>query len=141
MSASNPKLRTLVVDDDESMAKLLGLTLKREFSSELELTTTVDSTMVWGLAAEGKVDLCITDMDMPAINGFKLLKQLKQLNPLTQVIFLTAHPTIEAARSAFALGVDEFLSKPVNQSQLCNAVAFLAARIRRWQVDLIPSNV
>lgn len=141
MSASNTKLRTLVVDDDESMAKLLGLTLKREFSSELELTTTIDPTMVWGLAAEGKVDLCITDMDMPAINGFKLLKQLKQLNPLTQVIFLTAHPTIEAARSAFSLGVDEFLPKPVNLRDLSNAVAFLSARINRWRFDLIASSL
>ncbi len=141
MITADSKLRALVVDDDESMAKLLGTTLSREFASELELTTTIDPTMVWGLAAEGKVDLCISDMDMPSINGFKLLKQLKQLNPLTQVIFLTAQPTVEAARSAFALGVDEFLPKPVNLRELCKAVAYLSARIRRFQLDLIAHSV
>ncbi len=130
------KYRTLVVDDDPSMVKLIAATLTRRMSDLLEVTTTLEPAYVWGMAATGNVDICITDMDMPSINGFKLLKQLKELNPLTQVIFLTAHPTREAARSAFAMGADDFLAKPIDVDLLCDTMRFMTARCARWQREL-----
>ena len=139
MDSIERKLQLLVVDDDASMAKLIGATLSKEFVESHDLTVTIEPTLVWGLAAKGDVDICVTDMDMPQINGFKLLKQLKQINPLTQVIFLTAHPTMDAAKSAFSLGADEFLPKPVNLRDLCNSVRYLSSRINRWKTELIST--
>ncbi len=91
MTNSGYRFRTLIVDDDSSIIKLIAATLNRKMSDVLEVTSTLEPTYVWGMAASGQVDICVTDMNMPMINGFKLLKQLKELNPLTQVIFLTAH--------------------------------------------------
>ncbi len=134
---SGHKLRTLIVDDDASMTRLVAATLNRCMSDSLDITSTIEPAHVWGLAASGSVDICVTDMNMPAINGFKLLKQLKELNPLTQVIFLTAHPTVEAARSALAMGVDDFLAKPLDIDQLCTSLRFMADRVHRWECQLI----
>ena len=136
MTDSATRYQTLVVDDDAAMVKLIASALNRRMSDVLDVSSTIEPAYVWGMAASGKVDICITDMNMPAINGFKLLKQLKELNPLTQVIFLTAHPTFEAARSAFAMGADDFLSKPVDLDTLCQSVSFMAARAKRWSVEL-----
>ncbi len=136
MSLEPARFRTLIVDDDPLMVRLIGTMLKRHMSESLEITTTVEPAYVWGMAAGGHVDICITDMNMPAINGFKLLKQLKELNPLTQVIFLTAHPTLEAARSALSMGADDFIAKPLNVEVLCDSVRFLVSRARRWQSEL-----
>ena len=134
------KLRLLVVDDDESMAQLIGKTLAKEFATTHQVTIATEGALVWGLAAKGEVDVCVTDMDMPDINGFRLLKELKHINPLTQVIFLTAHPTIDAARSAVTMGADDFLPKPVNLRNLCNSVTYSSTRIRRWQSELIVAE-
>ncbi len=131
------KLRVLVVDDDEAFAKLVGVTLANEFETTHEVRYATDPAQVWGSVAQREVDLCVTDMDMPDIDGFMLLKHLKEFNPLAQVIFLTAYPTLEAARSAFTLGADDFLTKPVNFNTLFNAVLYLSSRINRWQLDMI----
>lgn len=137
MAASAQKLGTLIVDDDISMVKLVEATLNRQFSELLDIRGTVEPGYVWGLVASRKVDICVTDMNMPTINGFKLLQQLKDINPLTQVIFLTAHPTFEAAQSAFKMGADDFLAKPVDLDMLCESIRFMANRAARWQVELI----
>lgn len=137
MTEAKQKFQTLIVDDDPSMVRLIASMLNRRLSDVLDVTSTVEPAYVWGMAASGNVDICITDMHMPSVNGFKLLKQLKDLNPLTQVIFLTAHPTIEAARSAFSMGADDFLSKPINVETLCDSLRFMAARASRWQTELV----
>ena len=136
MTDSAARYRTLIVDDDAAMVKLIATILNARMSDVLEVTSTIEPAYVWGMAASGNVDICITDMNMPAINGFKLLKQLKELNPLTQVIFLTAHPTLEAARSAFAMGADDFLSKPLDLNTLCSSMKFMADRAKRWSNEL-----
>lgn len=140
MTGDGHKFRTLIVDDDSSIVRLIAATLNRRMSDLLEVSSTIEPAYVWGMAASGKVDICVTDMDMPAINGFRLLRQLKELNPLTQVIFLTAQPTLEAARSAFSLGADDFLAKPLNLDTLCESLRFMAARAARWQVELTREN-
>lgn len=137
VTANLQKFRTLIVDDDSSMVRLVAAMLNRHLSDLLDVTSTIEPAYVWGMAASGNVDICITDMNMPTINGFKLLKQLKELNPLTQVIFLTAHPTVEAARSAFSMGADDFLIKPINMETLCDSMRFMAARAARWKVELV----
>lgn len=141
MQTSETKHHVLVVDDDESIVRLIGATLARRLHATIDVTTTIEPAFAWGRAAEAKVDICITDMNMPHINGFKLLKHLKALNPLTQVIFLTAHPTLEAARSAFVMGADDFLPKPVNLDDLCNCVQFMSSRIARWHRELKTESV
>jgi DNA-binding NtrC family response regulator len=136
-AGTGQKLGTLVVDDDIAIVKLVEATLRRQFPELLEVNGTIDPGYVWGIAATRQVDICVTDMNMPTINGFKLLKQLKDINPLTQVIFLTAHPTFEAAESAFKMGADDFLAKPIDLDLLCESVRFMASRAARWQVELV----
>jgi DNA-binding NtrC family response regulator len=137
MAGIEQKLGTLIVDDDISIVKLVESALRRQFPELLEVSGTIEPGYVWGMAASRKVDICVTDMNMPTINGFKLLKHLKGINPLTQVIFLTAHPTLEAAQSAFMMGVDDFLAKPIDLDMLCESIRFTANRAKRWQVELV----
>ena len=131
------KLKTLIVDDDTMIVKLVKATLDRRMSQWLDVIGTADPGFVWGTAATENVDICITDMNMPSMNGFHLLKELKELNPLTQVVFLTGHPTVEAAKSAFRMGADEFLAKPIDLDTLCDSMQFLARRAIRWKEQLI----
>jgi DNA-binding response OmpR family regulator len=141
MTKNKPELiRTVVVDDDTAIVKLITRILDKKFGDILSVTGYTEVETVLGLAKANQVDLCITDLDMPRVNGLKCLKQLKKANSLTQVIILTAHPLENAIRSAFALGADDYLLKPIVVDQLCNVVQFLAARLHRYQEEIVFSQ-
>ena len=132
-------LRMLVVDDDLAMTKLIAKILNSYFGERLEVIEMVDPQAAVGFARANRLDLCITDMDMPNVNGFKVLKTIKQTNPLTQAIILTAHPAENAIISAFSMGADDFLLKPIDSQVLLKSVSFMIDRLARFQKDIIFS--
>jgi len=133
-------VRTVVVDDDIAIVKLVTRILEKKFEGIVTVNGYTDVSTVLGLAEANQIDLCITDLDMPRINGLKVLKQLKKANPLTQVIILTAHPLENAIRSAFALGADDYLLKPLDVELLCEVVTFVTSRFRRYHEEIVMSE-
>jgi CheY-like chemotaxis protein len=75
-----------------------------------------------GIVKEKKVDLVITDLAMPGMDGMKLVRHVKRDLPDLRTIILTAYGTPETVVEAQELGVDCFLSKPFDLS-------FLKARV------------
>ena len=80
---------------------------------------------------EGPVDLVITDIKMPVMNGIELSKHLKQLDPSLHIIILSGYDEFTLAREAIRYGVRNYLLKPVVDEELIeniNAVTSLLAR-------------
>src|SRR5690606_14913680 len=73
--------------------------------------------------SRSKFDLIITDLVMPGIDGFALVRKVKQMHPGLPVFILTAHGSYEVARKAQSIGADDYLLKPVNPDQLHAALA------------------
>ncbi|MBC3887492.1 response regulator [Acetobacterium paludosum] len=71
------------------------------------------------------IDLLITDIMMPAMDGFELLKTLRQDNYRLPVLILTAKQSIEDKQTGFSFGTDDYLTKPVNYDEL------------RWRIDAL----
>jgi len=133
---SQSPIRTLVIDDDKSITRLICKLLADHFADRLEITETDDVQMALGMVAAKQFDLCISDLDMPSVNGFKLLKSIKESDTLTQVIILTGYPDENAIRSAFILGADDYLLKPISASELCNSVQFMLNRVCRLRSEM-----
>jgi two-component system response regulator YesN len=129
-------IRTLVIDDDKSVTRLVCKILADHFADRLEITDTDDVQMALGMIRANQFDLCITDLDMPFVNGFKLLKSIKEADALTQVIILTGYPDENAIRSAFILGADDYLLKPISEEVLCNSVHFMLNRFFRLRSEM-----
>ncbi len=101
----------LIVEDDPSVGESLRVLLKRKGHGIL-------------LASNGKeglqlfrhefVDLVITDVVMPKMDGIELLEAIKGLKPETEVIVISAQGTIEKAVQAMKLGAFDFIEKPIN---------------------------
>jgi two-component system, NtrC family, response regulator AtoC len=70
-----------------------------------------------------KFDLVVTDLVMPGIDGFALVRRVKQTQPGLPVFILTAHGSYDVARKAQVIGADDYLLKPVNPDQLHAALA------------------
>ena len=136
-----PPIRTLVLDDDAAMVRLVKKILEKTFGDLIVVTGLVDGEQALGMAIANQVDLCITDLDMPRINGLMCLKSLKASNPLTQVIILTAHPDENAIRSAFTMGADDYLMKPINTEALRQVVGYLIAKIIRVREDIFDATM
>src|SRR3972149_7478009 len=91
----------LVVDDDREMGELLKDFLKKE-NFRVHLEKNGKDALSW--VTNNEIDLVITDMKMPDMNGMQLLKEVKKIKPSVQVIMITAFGSIDSAVEALKVG-------------------------------------
>ncbi|GAA1237427.1 LmbE family N-acetylglucosaminyl deacetylase/CheY-like chemotaxis protein [Microbacterium phyllosphaerae] len=120
--------RVLVVDDDPDVALLVKTVLERRAGCEVVVAQD-------GLSAVERLtrftpDVVVTDIEMPGLDGLELLAELRRKDPLVPVIVMTAHVSVEYAVSALRAQADEFLTKPLDNARLVEAVSRLAAEGR-----------
>ncbi|WP_343248237.1 response regulator transcription factor [Diplocloster hominis] len=63
-------------------------------------------------------DLLITDIEMPGMNGLELIREVRRLYPQVHILILSGYSNFEYARTAIKFGVDDYLLKPISQSDL-----------------------
>ena len=107
--------RVLVVDDKELMRESIELTLRR---SGHEVTTAVDGRQALELLSSARVDLLISDLKMPGMDGVSLLEQVKSRWCDVEVILITAFGTVDVAVRAMKFGAFDFVQKPFKADQL-----------------------
>lgn len=109
----------LLVDDDTSLLKLLGMRLTSE---GFTVTTAKTGPEALRQLLSNKIDLVISDLRMDEMDGIALFKAIQQQQPGLPVIILTAHGSIPEAVSATQEGVFSFLTKPVDRDALYRAI-------------------
>ncbi len=115
----------LVVDDDRAGLESVRLVLEREGFRVLGAESGREALDL--LRAE-RVHLVLTDLMMPGMDGVDLLKAVRQVQPGTDVILMTAYGTIEKAVEAIQLGASDFLTKPLKRFMILRAVNKVAER-------------
>lgn len=105
----------LVVDDEEMMRSLLEKILSRE---GYKIITAVDGVNALEQLQENKVDLIISDMKMPRMNGFELLKHVKSDYSDIGIIIMTAYGDTYTVKDALLLGADEYITKPFKSYEI-----------------------
>lgn len=110
---SNVKI--LIVDDEDMMRNLLNKILKRE---NYQILTAGDGQEAVELLAKEPVDLIISDMKMPRMNGFELLKHVKENYPQIGIIIMTAYGDTYTVKDALILGADEYITKPFKSYEI-----------------------
>jgi len=110
----------MLVDDEvdfvETMAKRLdkrNIKVIKAFSGEEGLETLKTNQML---------DVIVLDVKMPGMDGLETLKEIKMANPLTEVIMLTGHATMESAIEGMKLGAFDYLVKPCDIEELVSKV-------------------
>ncbi len=111
----NIKGKILAVDDDPNLLRLLQAHLQK---SPFELTVLSQACQVPQRLDEEEFDLLISDIKMPGLDGFALLKEIKRTHPLLPVIMLTAHGSIADAVRAIQAGAYDYLTKPISRDDL-----------------------
>ena len=105
----------LIVDDDKITRQTLSMALEDEYSS---IITAEGGKQALALLEKENIDVILSDLDMPGMDGIDLLTRINQLQDPPPVIFITGQGTIETAVKAMKLGASDYVSKPVNVDRL-----------------------
>lgn len=130
----------VVIDDDPQMRSLLVDHLEltkyhvKSFSDGLEAMQ-----FLMGSTPEAQqVELVLTDLRMPEMDGLSVLRQLKPLRPLLPVIIMTAHATVETAIEGLRKGAFDYFTKPFKLSEISHVIekAISYGRLQRQNKSL-----
>lgn len=109
--------KILVVDDEDMMRDFL-----LEVFADQEPLGAENGEAALELLAQHQVDLIISDLKMPGVDGLELLRRVKQMNQNTRVIIVTGYASAQTASECVEAGAAEFLKKPFTIKQIKAAV-------------------
>lgn len=121
----------LVVDDDESLSRIIEYQLKEE---GYRVIVSNDGPTGLARVKEEKIALAIIDLQMPGMGGMDTLKEARKIDRDLVMIMITAYGTIETAVAAMKLGAYDYITKPFNKDELKMAVA-KALEMRRLRSE------
>jgi CheY-like chemotaxis protein/glycine cleavage system H lipoate-binding protein len=113
-------LSVLAVDDEQIV---LDSVLKHLRKSNYNLHTALSVKDALALMQTTEVDIVLTDLMMPEVDGLEFLKMMKERSPQTPVIMITGYATINTALQATNLGAFDYVAKPFTKSELTSVVA------------------
>jgi PAS domain S-box-containing protein len=105
----------LFVDDE----KLIRHSFTRDLQTEgFQVTAAASGSEAINALEKGRYDVVITDLMMPEVDGFSVLKAAKRITPQTSVIILTGYGDMQSAIDTLRLGADDFTLKPCKIDEL-----------------------
>jgi two-component system OmpR family response regulator len=125
-----PEARLLVVDDEPNILALLSASLRY---AGFEVATAADGQQALHTAADFRPDLLLLDVMMPGIDGFEVVRRLRQEGQQVPVLFLTARDATEDKITGLTLGGDDYVTKPFSLEEV---IARVRAVLRRFAATM-----
>ena len=127
--------KILVIDDEKNILESVKMVLTYE---EYQVETASSGLDGLEMFKNTLPDIVLLDVKMPGFDGIQVLKSMKAMEPITEIIMISGHSGIEEAMEASRLGAFDFLEKPISREKLILTVrnASEKARLRRENVTL-----
>jgi len=109
------KKQVLIVDDEPNLRKILAAQLSRD---GYDVLLAEDGEQGLALLREHHIDLVVTDLKMPKIDGMTLLREALAEQPELPIVMITAHGTVDTAVEALKLGAFDYLTKPFDKDEV-----------------------
>lgn len=113
------KGKILVVDDEDALRTVLSAELSGE---GYDVGTAADGVEAVAMLQKARYQLVLLDIRMPNMNGFEVLKVIKDKHPGTKVIMLTGFADLKNAIESKKLGAEDFVSKPYDLVDLLTTI-------------------
>lgn len=113
------KNRILVVDDEDALRTVLSSELEGE---GYQVASAGDGQEAINILQTREFDLILLDIKMPNVDGFEVLKFVKERHPKTKVVMLTGFADLKNAIESKKLGAEDFVSKPYDLVDLLTTV-------------------
>jgi two-component system, NtrC family, response regulator AtoC len=131
--------QVLIVDDEPNLRKILSAQLSRD---GYDVMTAEDGERGLALLKEHHIDLVITDLKMPKVDGMTLLKRALEEEPDLPIVLITAHGTIDTAVEALKSGAFDFVTKPFDKDEVRQIVgkALRTRELRGADATSVPTG-
>ena len=123
----------LIIDDEKEICESIKMILEYEGYSVDYSTSALNGL---NLIEEKQISCLLLDIQMPEMNGFEVLKKVKDTTPSLSVIIISAHGSVENAVKATRLGAFDFIEKPIDRDKL-----LISVRNAVEQVKLLTENI
>jgi two-component system, OmpR family, response regulator len=114
------KIRVLIVDDEEDFVETV---VKRLKDRGLEAVGATGGMEALSLFESQEFDVVILDVKMPRMDGITTLKEIKKKSPLTEVIMLTGHGSVDSGVKGLQLGAYNYIMKPAPIDELLKQIS------------------
>jgi len=118
----------LVVEDSEVLNEMISTRLKLE---NYDVYSAFDGEQALNTLEHEHIDLIISDIMMPGIDGYELTKSLRDINSTIPILMISAKNQIEDMERGFMAGTDDYMIKPINMQEMTFRVKAL---LRRSQI-------
>jgi two-component system, NtrC family, response regulator AtoC len=122
-----PKLRFLIVDDEQSIRRLC-VTVGQGLGYECCEADTAEAALE--TLEMRPPDIVVTDLKLPNLSGGDLLRKIKEALPTTEVAIMTGHGSVESAVGAMKLGAYDYIEKPFRVERLRQLLQRMAEKVR-----------
>jgi DNA-binding NtrC family response regulator len=109
------KCRVLLVDDEKDFLEVL---IRRLSKRDVKVDGVSSGEEALQYLQVRPIDVAVLDVKMPGMDGITLLREIKKLNPLIEVIMLTGHASLEVALEGMRSGAFDYLMKPAEIDEL-----------------------
>ena len=105
----------LVVDDEPNLRRVLSALLARD---DYDVHTAEDGEQALAVLNEHHIDMVVTDLRMPKMDGMELLRRVRAIDEELPVVIITAHGTVDNAVEALKTGAIDYITKPFDQTEV-----------------------
>jgi DNA-binding response OmpR family regulator len=122
-----PLLNIVIVEDHDALREVMVEVLQAQghHVQGLDCAEALDDSLI-----RSRVDLLISDLNLPGADGFSLTQRFRAAHPLAGIIMVTARNSLSDKVNGYGVGTDVYLSKPVSPEELVAAVNNIARRLR-----------
>ena len=124
----------LIVDDEQEFR---DLTMKRLGKRDLHCEGAEGGEQALERIKKGDIDVVLLDVKMPGMGGVETLQEIKRIKPLTEVVMLTGHASVESGIDGMKLGAFDYLMKPMELEPLLEKLkdAYAKKRIQQDKIE------
>ncbi len=128
------EFKVLVVDDEKEFLETI---IKRLQKRNLAVEGAESGEEAIKKISDGTFDVVLLDVKMPGMDGVATLREIKRIKPLTEVVMLTGHASVESGIEGMKLGAFDYLMKPMELEQLFEKLkdAYEKKRLQELRIE------
>ena len=130
--------RILIADDEKEIVRLLRMYLE---SDDITVLEACDGLQAVDIARENDIDLALVDIMMPKMDGYQVIKQLRQREKYIPILVISAKVTLSDRVLGMDIGADDYITKPFEPLEVAAKVRAQLRRLTAATPQALPQNV
>lgn len=131
---------TLVIADDEADERALIRFLLKEFNDQFHILEAQNGQDALHLLTQNHVDVLLSDIQMPFVNGIELVSRIKESNPDIEVLFFSGYDDFTYVKAALSLKAMNYILKPVDPDEFHNLMQEIISHLESRRIEFAKSE-